>query len=75
MPGSSADIRGTYGLIDHRVELHGVLHTTGKLSDTTSGFKAFVLKAISPFFKKKQEVKIVPFKITGTFKDAKVGLD
>jgi hypothetical protein len=74
-PGSSADIRGTYGLIDHRVELHGVLHTTGKLSDTTSGFKALVLKAISPFFKKKQEVKIVPFKITGTFKDAKVGLD
>jgi hypothetical protein len=74
-PGSSADIHGTYGLIDHRVDLHGVLHTTGKLSDTTSGFKAFVLKAISPFFKKKQEVKIVPFKITGTFKDAKVALD
>ena len=75
VPGASADIHGTYGLIDHRVELHGVLHTTGKLSDAATGFKALVLKAISPFFKKKDEVKIVPFKITGTFKDAKVGLD
>jgi hypothetical protein len=73
--GATADIRGRYGLIDHRVELHGVLRTTGKLSDTTSGFKAFVLKAITPFFKKKENVKVVPFKITGTFQDAKASLD
>jgi hypothetical protein len=75
VPGASADIHGTYGLVDKQVNLRGVLRTTGKLSDTTSGFKAFVLKAINPFLKKKNEVKIVPFKITGTFKDAKVGLD
>jgi hypothetical protein len=75
VPGASADIRGTYGLLDKQVNLRGVLRTTGKLGDTTSGFKAFVLKAITPFLKKKNEVKIVPFKITGTFKDAKVGLD
>lgn len=75
VPGAMANIRGTYGLVDHRVDLHGVLHTPGKLSDTTSGFKAFVLKAISPFLKKKNDVKIVPFKITGTFQDAKVSLD
>jgi hypothetical protein len=75
VPGASADIRGTYGLVDKQVNLRGILHTTGKLADTTSGFKAFVLKAISPFLKKKNQVKIVPFKITGTFKDAKVGLD
>ncbi len=75
VPGAFANIRGSYGLVDHRVDLHGVLHTPGKISDTTSGFKALVLKAISPFLKKKHDVKIVPFKITGTFKDAKVGLD
>jgi hypothetical protein len=33
------------------------------------------LKAITPFFKKKHDVKVVPFKITGTFADASVSLD
>jgi hypothetical protein len=75
VPGASATIHGTYGLTDHRVDLHGILRTPGKLSDTTSGFKAFILKAITPFFKKKHDVKVVPFKITGTFKNATVGLD
>ena len=41
-----------------------------QLSDTTSGFKALVLKAITPFFKKKHDLKVVPFKITGTFANA-----
>jgi hypothetical protein len=75
VPGASATLRGDYGLVDQRVDLHGVLTTTGKLSDTTSGFKALVLKAITPFFKKKHDVKVVPFKITGTFANASVSLD
>jgi hypothetical protein len=74
--GASSKIHGTYGLVDNRVDLHGVLTTTGKLSDATDGFfKKLLVKAITPFFKKKNEVKVVPFKITGTFKDASVGLD
>jgi hypothetical protein len=75
VPGASATIRGTYGLVDNSVDLHGVLATPGKLSDTTSGFKAFVLKAITPFLKKKKDLKIVRFKITGTFDKASVSLD
>ena len=50
-------------------------NTEGRLSDTTSGFKAVVVKLITPFFKKKHDVKIVPFKITGTFDNASVSLD
>jgi hypothetical protein len=73
-PGVAANIGGTYGMVDHQVDLRGVLRTTGKLSDTTSGFKAFILKLITPFLKKKNEVTVVPFKIGGTFKDAKVSL-
>ena len=75
VPGAAATLRGTYGLVDQEVNLHGVLTTTGKLSDSASGFKALVLKAITPFFKKKHDVKVVPFKITGTFADASVSLD
>ena len=75
VPGASAALRGTYNLLSQRVDLHGVLRTQGKLSDTTSGFKALILKVITPFFKKKHDIKVVPFKITGTFADASVSLD
>lgn len=75
VPGASAQIHGTYGLIDHRVNLHGILDTKGKLSDSTTGFKAIIAKLITPFVKKKHEIKQVPFKITGTFVDATVSLD
>ena len=61
-PGTLAQIRGTYNLLDKTVNLQGVLRTNGKLSDTTSGFKALVLKAVSPFLKKKS-VTIVPFTV------------
>jgi hypothetical protein len=74
--GASSKIHGTYGLEDDRVDLHGVLTTAGKLSAATEGFfKKLLVKAITPFFKKKNDVKVVPFKITGTFKDASVSLD
>lgn len=76
VPGASAKLQGTYRLSDRRVDLHGVMYTTGKISDTTtSGFKALILKAITPFFKKKQSTRIVPFKITGAWGNSKVGLD
>jgi hypothetical protein len=73
-PGTLAEIRGTYNLIDNTVNFQGILHTTGKLSDTTSGFKAFVLKGISPFLKKKS-VTVVPFTITGTSAHPAFALD
>ncbi len=44
-PGTRAQLQGTYNLLDRKVDLHGILYTNGKLSDTTSGFKALVLKA------------------------------
>jgi hypothetical protein len=73
-PGTSADIAGTYNLLDKTVNLRGVLHTNGKLSDTTSGFKAVLLKAVGPFLKKKS-ITVVPFTITGTSNDPKFALD
>jgi hypothetical protein len=73
-PGTQAEIEGTYNLIDKNVNLKGVLHTSGKLADTTSGFKSVVLKALGPFFKKKS-VTVVPFVITGTSSDPSFALD
>jgi hypothetical protein len=73
-PGTLAEIEGTYNLIDKKLNLKGVLHTSGKLADTTSGFKSMVLKAVGPFFKKKS-VTVVPFVITGTSSDPSFALD
>jgi hypothetical protein len=72
-PGTSAEIEGSYNLVDKKLNLRGVLHTNGKLADTTSGFKSVVLKALSPFLKKKT-VTVVPFVITGTSSDPSFAL-
>lgn len=77
-PGALAHMHGTYNLINQHVDLHGILETDGKLSDTTSGFKSLMLKVINPFFKKKSasnKVKQIPFKITGTFGQPEVALE
>jgi hypothetical protein len=73
-PGTLAEIRGTYNLVDKTVNLQGVLHTNGKLSDTTSGIKAVVLKAVGPFLKKKT-LTVVPFTVTGTSMKPSFSLD
>jgi len=73
-PGTLAEIEGTYNLVGKKVNLRGVLHTNGKLADTASGFKSVVLKALSPFMKKKS-VTVVPFVITGTSSDPSFALD
>ena len=63
-PGAHADISGTGSLLNSKIDLHGLLRTTGKLSDTTSGLKAALLKVVTPFLKKKS-VTVVPFTISG----------
>jgi len=73
-PSTFAQIRGTYNLLNNAINLEGILNTKGKLSDTTSGFKAFVLKGISPILKTKS-VTVVPFTITGTSANPSFALD
>jgi hypothetical protein len=75
VPGAHATLRGTYNLLNQRVDLQGTLDTKGSLSDTTTGFKALVLKAITPLFKKEKSVRIVPFQITGSYGNTSVGID
>jgi hypothetical protein len=73
-PGTMAQIAGTYNLMNKSVHLNGTLHTNGKLDDTTSGFKAFLLKAVGPFLKKKSAT-VVSFTITGTSNQPSFALD
>lgn len=72
---ASAQLHGTYNLIDQRLDMHGTLRTEASLTKTTSGIKAAFAKALEPFLKKQQRQKIVPVRISGTYRHPSFGLD
>lgn len=68
-------MHGTYNLITHHIDLRGQLNVDSKLSNTTSGGKAFLLKIMDPFFKKRKKGEILPVRISGTYENPSFGLD
>jgi hypothetical protein len=68
-------MHGTYDLISHKIDLRGQLKVDTKISNTTSGAKAFLLKMMEPFFKKRRRGEIVPVRISGTYEHPTFGLD
>jgi hypothetical protein len=68
-------VHGTYNLISHRIDLHGRLRVDTKISNTTTGAKAMLLKMMDPFFKKKRKGEVLPVRISGTYEHPSFGLD
>jgi AsmA-like C-terminal region len=75
VPGAKAKMHGTYGLIDRRLDFHGMLGTDVKVSQTTSGFKSAILKPFDGLFKGKHHPGVVPVKLVGTYSQPEAGLD
>jgi hypothetical protein len=75
VPGAAARMDGTFNLINSKVDLHGQLQVDTKISNTETGAKALLLKAVEPFFKKKKKGEIVPVRISGTYSHPSFGLD
>jgi hypothetical protein len=75
VPGVSISLNGWYGLVDQEMEFHGKAKLEAKLSQTTSGFKSFLLKAVDPFFQKKDAGAVISIKITGRRDNPSFGLD
>jgi hypothetical protein len=75
VPGALARMHGTYDLISHKIDLRGQLKVDTKISNTTTGAKAFLLKMMEPFFKKRHHGEIVPVRISGTYEHPTFGLD
>lgn len=74
--GASLHLTGKYTLAGEQLDLHGKLLLDAKLSETTTGAKAFFLKALDPFFHKKNgHGSELPIKITGTRSSPSFGLD
>lgn len=75
VPGAAARMHGTYKVLNHRIDLHGQMRVDSKISNTSSGPKAFLLKMMDPFFKKRRKGEIVPVRISGTYEKPSFGLD
>jgi hypothetical protein len=72
--GAAVQLNGTYALKTEQLEFHGKLLLDAKLSQTTSGVKSVLLKAVDPFFRKEGKT-VLPIKITGTRDKPSFGLD
>ncbi len=74
VPGVDILLNGDYGLADGQLDMSGTARLQAKLSQTTTGFKSFLLKAVDPFFKKQGAGAVLPIKITGTRDSPSFGL-
>jgi hypothetical protein len=75
VPGAEARLHGTYNILNHRINLHGEMKVDTKISKTSSGAKALLLKILDPVFRKKEKGEIVPVHILGTYEKPQFGLD
>jgi hypothetical protein len=66
VPGAQATLAGTYRLHNNEAHLTGDLKMDTDISHAETGFKAFLLKPLAPFFKKKNAGADVPIAVTGT---------
>ncbi len=71
--GAQVALDGKYGLEREDLEFYGKLRMQAKISQTTTGAKSFVLKAVDPFFRKNGQTEI-PIKITGQREHPSFGL-
>ena len=66
VPGALVSLHGGYGLKSEQLDFQGTLRLQAKVSQTTTGIKSFLLKAVDPLFKKQGAGTVLPLNITGT---------
>jgi hypothetical protein len=75
VPGVGVSLDGSYGLKDQKIDFHGTARLDADLSQTTTGWKSLLLKAVDPLFRKKNAGAVLPIKIRGTREQPSFGLD
>jgi hypothetical protein len=77
IPGVTIALNGQYGLQTQALRFQGTAALAAKLSQTTTGFKSTLLKALDPLFKKKGSTAgaVIPITISGTKEKPSFGLD
>jgi hypothetical protein len=69
VPGAEADMKGTYSLLNKRVDMRGKMRMLATVSQASTGAKSIFLKVLDPFYKKKKKGAgaEVPITMTGTY--------
>jgi hypothetical protein len=75
VPGADAHLHGTFNLLDTRIHLTGTVALEKSLSHAVTGWKAMLLKPVSPLFRKKDAGAVAPIAVTGTARKPKLGAD
>jgi AsmA-like protein len=76
VPGASVELAGAYGLTAETMDFTGKLLLDAKISQTVTGFKSVLLKAVDPLFKQKDgSGSAIPIRIGGTRNAPDFGLD
>jgi len=74
-PGSLVQLSGRYHIAPETLDFSGTVLMDAKISQTTTGFKSWLLKLADPFFKRAGGGSAIPIKITGRRSDPDIGLD
>jgi hypothetical protein len=76
IPGAQVNLDGIYSLDGQQFDFHGKVLTDVSLSQMVdSRLLSFILKAASPFFRRKGGGAEIPVWISGTRSEPKFGLD
>ncbi len=75
VPGAQVHLAGQYGLADEQLDFNGTLRLQAKVSQTMTGIKSFLLKAVDPLFEKKGAGAEIPIRIGGTRTSPAFALD
>ena len=63
--GAAVTLAGQYAMRGEQLDFTGHLRLKAKISQTTTGFKSFLLKAVDPFFRKQGAGAVLPIRISG----------
>jgi hypothetical protein len=76
VPGAEVDVDGSYRLHDQEMAFSGHLYIDAPVSKTMTGIKSWLLKMADPLFKNKNgKGSRIPFEISGTPEDPRLGFD
>jgi hypothetical protein len=75
VPGATVKLAGTYALRPETLDFRGALLLDAKVSETQTGIKSLLLKAVDPLFRRNGGGSSLPIRISGPRSDPSFGLD
>jgi len=75
VPGALVNLDGGYGVRSEKLDFQGTLTLDVRVSETTSGIKSLLLRAVDRLWSRDGEGSVVPIKISGTRSTPSFGID